>query len=231
MTATGASSASRRMPGAVNAAAVQPARSGRRTRKRSSRSPPTTSPAALAPMINPHESAPPRSSRATAGPSTFVAPSCVAFKKAKPTTIPQSQVRALNSRQPAWRSARRFVVSTRAVRGSRISARTTPAARYVSGVEGERPPRARGRDEQAAGDRRRDLRHVQRQPQQGVRRLQQRARHGLRDDPGRRGEEERGRRARHELQRDQVPELGDAGQEQEGDRALCERADHVRRPP
>ena len=52
--------------------------------------------------------------------------------------------------------------------------------------------------------------------------------HGLRDDPGGGGEEERGRGAVHRCERGEVPDLSVAGDEQGGGHRLREAADDVR---
>jgi len=99
------------------------------------------------------------------------------------------------------------------------------------GVERERPASSGRGDEDAAGRCARHAGRVQRQAEEHVRRLEQLARDGLRDDPGRRREEERGRRPAHELERGELPQLGSARQEQQRGDTLCcgvrdVRADH-----
>ena len=87
-------------------------------------------------------------------------------------------------------------------------------------VERERPARSNRGDQEPTGSGTGDLRPVARQPQERVRLLQQPCAHRLRHDPLRGGEEERAGHAADDLERDQVPDLGDAGEHDQRDPGL-----------
>ena len=228
ITTVGAAIESSRRPGTVSSIAAQPTSRIRRGLSQSIRRPPTTSPAASAPRMKPHAAAPPSSSRAMVGPSTYVAPLWAAFMNPNATTIVQSHVRELNSRQPSRSSASMLLPSIRCAARQSDRAEKKRGGEVGGAVEGQRPAGADRSDEHASGGRADDLGRAHREAEQRVRLLQHRRRHGLRDDPGRGGEEERGRPTGDELQHDEVPELGGVGQEQRRDGQLREPADDVR---
>ena len=108
--------------------------------------------------------------------------------------------------------------------------KTAPSAKR-RGVEGERPARIRRGHEQPRERRPGDAAGVETEPEQRIRLLQLRLRHRLRDDPLRGGEEERRRAAVQRRERDEVPQLRVAAQQQHRERALARageqaRADH-----
>ena len=94
-------------------------------------------------------------------------------------------------------------------------------------VERERPARAGRRHQNSSRRGSDDLRAVPREAQQRVRLLEQASADRLRDDALRRREEERARDAPNDLERDQVPDLGSAGQDEHGHRCLRGTGDDV----
>ena len=96
-------------------------------RRRSRISPPAISPADSAARISPQPRAPLQCSFEIAGPSTPEAPCSTALTTPNWSTIAQSHVREVNSRQPSERSAKKFVLSIRSVLGIRIAAVSSAA--------------------------------------------------------------------------------------------------------
>ena len=101
------------------------------------------------------------------------------FPSPKTTTVDQSQVREVNSRQPSRSSWRKCGVLRAALRarGMRIRASRSAAPDERGGVDRERDPRAAGDDDHAA-DRRPDARRsrFRIEPAQRVRLLEPRRR-------------------------------------------------------
>ncbi len=115
-----------------------------------------------------------------------------AFTNENWSTITQSHVRDAELSPAVGSSRRKCVRLDRRLAGIRISAMKTAPSEVRAGVDGDRPARAERRHEEAAGAAPPIMRRVHRQPEQRVRLLEQAARHGLGNDAGRGGEEERG---------------------------------------
>ena len=93
------------------------------------------------------------------------------------------------------------------------------------GVDRDRPAGAGGGDDRAAERSADHVARVDHEPEERVRLLDHRRRHGLRDDPGRGGEEERGGGAVDGADCEQVPEPRVAGQQEGGEQALARAAE------
>ena len=93
-------------------------------------------------------------------------------------------------------------------RGSASSEQDRAAQEVRAGVESDRPARANVATTIPPAAVPSDESRVRRQPQQRVRLLQERRAHGLGNDSGRGGEEERGGDPANDLERREVPDLG-----------------------
>jgi hypothetical protein len=128
----------------------------------------------------------------------------------------QTQVRAVNSRQPSRRSEERL-------RRQRLPAREPERdeeerARGVAhGVDADRPARTDPRDDEAAGGRADHLAEGEREPAQRVCLLEELRRHRRGRQRRRDRLEERERHAAHRLEDDELPDPRLPGDEQHGD--------------
>ena len=208
-----------------------PTKSGRSGRIRRASRPPSTSPTPIAASTRPHTEAPPSDSFATTGPRTLRPADSAALAKAKPSTTTQIQVRERNSRQPVPELADEAHGGL-ALGGPDVHRQQDRRGDEVrQRVEGDRPPRPGGGDEQAAECGAADVRGVEGQAQQRVRGLQLVGRDGLRHDPLRGREEEGARDRPHDGDHRELPDLGPAREQEVRRDRLGDPGDEVRRRP